>query len=302
MKYATFSPSPAERPRLGAVIGDRVVDAAAACANQWPGLAPDTLLGLIQAGPAAWTRMRAALSNSTDLPSHALEAVVWHAPIPRPLKNVFCLGRNYAEHIKEGARAAGREAEVPKAPVFFTKAPTAVAGPYADVPWYANVTALLDYEAELAVVIGTGGLNLSKTAALDHVFGYTILNDITGRDLQRQHMQWFKGKSLDGSCPMGPCVVTADEFGDPQRKRIQLRVNGVGKQDGTTADMIFPVDVTLEWLSQGLTLEPGDIIATGTPDGVGMGRTPPEYLQDGDIVETEIEGIGLMRNRIRRVE
>ena len=300
MKYATFSPSPADPPRLGAVIGDRLVDAAAACANQWPGRAPDSLLGLIQAGPSGWARMRAILRDGADLPSYALDGVVWHAPIPRPLKNVFCLGRNYAEHIKEGARAAGREAEVPKAPVFFTKAPTAVTGPYADVPWHANVTALLDYEAELAVIVGTPGINLPRATALQHVFGYTVLNDITGRDLQRQHMQWFKGKSLDGSCPMGPCVVTADEFGDPQAKRISLRVNDVVKQHGTAADMIFPVDLTIEWLSQGLTLEPGDIIATGTPDGVGMGRTPPEYLQDGDLVETEIEGIGRMRNRIRR--
>jgi 2-keto-4-pentenoate hydratase/2-oxohepta-3-ene-1,7-dioic acid hydratase in catechol pathway len=136
---------------------------------------------------------------------------------------------------------------------------------------------------------------------LDHVFGYTIINDISARDLQLRHMQWFKGKSLDGFCPMGPVVVTSDEFGNPQTKRISLRVNGNVKQDSTTADMIFPVDVTLEFLSRGMTLEAGDIIATGTPEGVGLGRTPPEYLNDGDVVETEIQDIGVMKNRIKKV-
>jgi 2-keto-4-pentenoate hydratase/2-oxohepta-3-ene-1,7-dioic acid hydratase in catechol pathway len=130
------------------------------------------------------------------------------------------------------------------------------------------------------------------------VFGYTIINDVSARDVQLRHMQWFKGKSLDGFCPMGPVVVTPDEFGDPHNKRISLRVNDVVKQDASTADMIFTVEVILEFLSQGMTLDPGDVIATGTPEGVGLGRTPPEYLRDGDVVETEIEGIGVLRNRI----
>src|SRR5262249_37845158 len=142
------------------------------------------------------------------------------------------------------------------------------------------------------------GKNIPRARALDHVFGYTILNDTSARDLQIRHMQWFKGKSLDGFCPMGPWIVTGDEFGDPQKKRISLRVNGVVKQDATTADMIFQVPVIIESLSKGMTLEPGDIIATGTPEGVGLGRTPPEYLKDQDEFETEIEGIGTMRNRL----
>jgi 2-keto-4-pentenoate hydratase/2-oxohepta-3-ene-1,7-dioic acid hydratase in catechol pathway len=141
-------------------------------------------------------------------------------------------------------------------------------------------------------------VNIGQADALRHVFGYTVINDLSAREVQQQHTQWFKGKSLDGFCPMGPVVVTADEFGDPQAKRLICRVNGVVKQDGSTADMIFPIDLIIEWLSKGLTLEPGDIIATGTPEGVGLGRTPPEFLRAGDVVESEVEGIGTLRNRI----
>jgi 2-keto-4-pentenoate hydratase/2-oxohepta-3-ene-1,7-dioic acid hydratase in catechol pathway len=163
------------------------------------------------------------------------------------------------------------------------------------------VTSQVDWEAELGVMIGRGGRNIPARDALSHVFGYTIINDVTARDLQQRHNQWFKGKSLDGSCPMGPVVVTADEFGDPQNKRISLRLNGVTKQDARTSDMIFTVATIIEWLSKGLTLEPGDMIATGTPEGVGMGRTPQEWLADGDVVETEIESIGTMKNVVSDV-
>jgi len=230
--------------------------------------------------------------------SHLASTVRWHAPIPRPTKNVFCLGLNYAAHAKESSQARGRETKIPTVPVIFTKAPTTVTGPYEDVPVDRQATQQVDWEVELGVVIGRSGRNIAAADALDHVFGYTVINDLSARDLQQQHMQWFKGKSLDGFCPMGPVVVTADEFGNPQAKRLQLRVNGVTKQDGSTANMIFPVNVIVEWLSKGLTLEAGDVIATGTPEGVGMGRTPQEFLQDGDVVETEVEGIGVLRNRI----
>jgi 2-keto-4-pentenoate hydratase/2-oxohepta-3-ene-1,7-dioic acid hydratase in catechol pathway len=151
------------------------------------------------------------------------------------------------------------------------------------------------------VIVGVGGKNIPRSRSLDHVFGYTVINDVSARDLQFGHKQWFKGKSLDGFCPMGPVVVTADEFGDPQSKRITLRLNGETRQDATTGDMVFPVEAILEYLSQGMTIEPGDIIATGTPEGVGLGRTPQEYLKDGDVLETEIEGIGVMRNRVTLV-
>jgi 2-keto-4-pentenoate hydratase/2-oxohepta-3-ene-1,7-dioic acid hydratase in catechol pathway len=258
-----------------------------------------SLLALIQAGPEAWRR------TARDVPASAsaaegplLRDVRIHAPIPRPTKNIFCLGLNYISHMQESSKARGREAKIPEVPVFFTKAPTAVNGPYEAIPWDRSATAQLDYEAELGVIVGVGGKNISRANALDHVFGYTIVNDVSARDLQFAHMQWFKGKSLDGCCPMGPFIVTADEFGDPQSKAIALRVNGDTRQSSNTSQMIFPVNVTIEYLSRGMTLEPGDIIATGTPEGVGLGRTPPEYLNDRDVVETEIERIGTMRNQV----
>ncbi len=303
MHYATFSTSTNPLPRLGASVGARVLDLQAA---QIDGrrAAPDTLLELIQQGPEAWKfAAEVALAEVRLRPeaTFGVDEVRWHAPIPRPLKNVFCVGRNYAAHVKEGAAAFKTDAKLPDIPVFFSKAVTAVGGPFDDVPRHASATAQMDWEAELGVVIGRAGRNIAARDALSHVFGYTVINDVTARDLQQRHTQWFKGKSLDGSCPMGPVVVTADEFGDPQDKRVSLRVNGVTKQDARTSDMIFTVATIIEWLSQGLTLEPGDIIATGTPEGVGMGRTPQEWLQDGDVVETEVEGIGIMRNIVRNV-
>jgi 2-keto-4-pentenoate hydratase/2-oxohepta-3-ene-1,7-dioic acid hydratase in catechol pathway len=185
--------------------------------------------------------------------------------------------------------------------VFFTKAPNSVTGPFDDIPYDATLTQQVDWEAELGAILGTGGRDIRKSDALRHVFGYTIVNDVTARDLQKAHFQFFKGKSLDAFCPIGPIVVTADEFGDPQHKLVSCRVNGVVKQQQSTSEMLFPVDAIIETLSRGLTLEPGDIIATGTPEGVGFGRTPPEFLQDGDVMETEVEGIGVMRNIIRRI-
>jgi len=176
-----------------------------------------------------------------------------------------------------------------------------VSGPFDDIAVDRGVTQQVDWEVELGVILGQTGRNIQRGDALRHIFGYTVINDLSARDLQQQHMQWFKGKSLDGFCPMGPVVVTADEFGDPQTKRLQLRVNGATKQDASTANMIFPVDAIIEWLSKGLTLEAGDVIATGTPEGVGMGRTPQEFLHDGDVVETEVEGIGTMRNRVQDI-
>ena len=293
MRYTTFSLATDPAPRLGAVQGDRIVDLTAASTAD----APASLLALILAGPEGWRRMADQASAGSGS-SHPLSAIRWHAPIPRPLKNIFCMGLNYAAHVNEGARAFGRDPKLPTMPVIFTKAPTTVNGPFDEVPRHAGIMEQMDWEVELGVVIGRAGRNISRDRALEHVFGYTVINDVTARDLQSAHKQWFKGKSLDGSCPMGPVVVTADEFGDPQQKRVTCRVNGVTKQDANTSNMIFPVAEVIEWLSKGLTLEPGDIIATGTPEGVGMGRTPQEWLQDGDLVETEVEGIGTMRNRI----
>jgi 2-keto-4-pentenoate hydratase/2-oxohepta-3-ene-1,7-dioic acid hydratase in catechol pathway len=303
MRYLTFSTDSNPFPRLGALVGERVLDLQAAQVDGRRA-APDTLLELVQQGPDAWKfAAEVALEEIRLRPdsAYAIADVRWHAPIPRPLKNVFCVGRNYAAHARESAAAFNTDARLPDVPVFFSKVPTSVIGPFDDVKRHTAVTSQVDWEAELGVVIGRGGRNIAAGNALSHVFGYTVINDVTARDLQQRHNQWFKGKSLDGSCPMGPVVVTADEFGDPHNKRIALRLNDVMKQDARTSDMIFSVATIIEWLSKGLTLEPGDIIATGTPEGVGMGRTPQEWLQDGDVMETEIEGIGTMRNAVRNV-
>jgi 2-keto-4-pentenoate hydratase/2-oxohepta-3-ene-1,7-dioic acid hydratase in catechol pathway len=298
MRYASFSLASDPVVRLGVVHPDGILDLAALTARTDLAAATTSLLALIDAGPPAWDGLRRAVEASARAPRYSLAEVRWHAPIGRPRKNVMCLGLNYAAHAQESAAARGREAKLPEVPVIFTKAPTTVNGPFDDIPVDRAATAQVDWEVELAVVIGRTGKNIPADRALEHVFGYTALNDITARDVQQRHLQFFKGKSLDGFCPMGPMVVTADEFGDPQAKRLACRVNGVVKQDGSTGSMIFPVRSIIEWLSRGLTIEAGDIIATGTPDGVGMGRTPPEYLQDGDIVETEVQDIGVMRNRI----
>ena len=303
MRYVMFSTPGDAAPRLGVMHGNTVVDIRSLAAVAGTPPLPASLLDLIRQGPAAWRRvsefLEAELSaDSRHGETYALGETRLHAPIPRPSKNVFCVGRNFLTHIEEGARAHGTEAKLPEVPVFFTKAPTSVIGPYDDIPWDRSVTQQVDWEVELGVILGVGGRNIPRHAALEQVFGYTVVNDVSARDLQKSHSQFFKGKSLDGFCPMGPFVVTADQFGDPHATPLTLRVNGVVKQSGNTRDMIFPIDRLIESLSRGLTLEAGDIMATGTPDGVGFARTPPEFLQDGDIMETEVERIGTMRNRV----
>lgn len=224
------------------------------------------------------------------------------APIPTPRKNVLCVGRNYAEHIAEGDRAQKQNVGVTEHPVFFTKPPTSIVRPGGDVLIFPGVSASIDYEVELAVVIGTAGRNIAKAEAMNHVFGYTILNDVTARDIQRRHGgQYFKGKGLDGSCPIGPWIVTADEIADPHALSIGLTVNGEQRQNGRTADMIFDIPTLIASLSEGMTLEPGDIIATGTPSGVGYAMDPPRFLKDGDTVTCEISGIGTLSNPVRAV-
>lgn len=221
------------------------------------------------------------------------------APIPRPLKNVFCVGRNYAEHIAEGERAQNKKIGVTDNPVYFTKPPTAVVGHNEPVLMFKNLSEAVDYEVELAVIIGKPGRNISMQDAFKHVYGYSILNDITARDVQRRHGgQYFKGKALDGSCPMGPVIVTADEIADPHKLKIQLSVNNEMRQDGITSDMIFDIPTLIASLSEGLTLEPGDIIATGTPSGVGYAMEPPQFLKHGDVVTCNIEQIGTLTNQV----
>lgn len=227
-------------------------------------------------------------SNRQTLPLRRTKLL---APIPRPRKNIFCMGRNYAEHAREGGVAP------PEVPVFFTKPPTTVIGPDAAIRSHA-VTQALDYEVELAAVIGRRGRDIPAAQALDYVFGYTILIDATARDLQRRHQQWFKGKSLDTFAPMGPWIVQRSAVPDPQVLHLTLRVNGETRQDSSTSKMLFTVAQLIESLSAGMTLEPGDILATGTPEGVGMGFDPPKWLRAGDVIDAEIDGIGILHARV----
>jgi len=219
------------------------------------------------------------------------------APIAWPRKNAVMLGINYREHVDEGARARSLEIKYPEWPVFFTKPAISVIGPNGKVVRH-KVTDKLDWEVELAVIIGKKGRNIPKDKAYDYIFGYTVCLDMTARELQRLHGQWFKGKSLDTFCPLGPWIVHKSALPDPQKVRLICRVNGDVMQDGNTRDMIFDIPTIIESLSGGLTLEPGDIISTGTPSGVGFARVPPVYLKPGDKVEGEIEGIGILQVEI----
>jgi 2-keto-4-pentenoate hydratase/2-oxohepta-3-ene-1,7-dioic acid hydratase in catechol pathway len=214
---------------------------------------------------------------------------------------VFCVGWNYVEHFKEGEKIRPHVVEMPAHPTFFSKTPTTVIGPYDPIPYDPKITDKLDWEAELGVIIGPGGVNISEADAMKHVFGYTVINDVSGRDIQRQHgQQWFKGKSLDGTCPIGPWIVTADEVPNPDDLAIGCKLNGVAKQESNTSYMYFKIPRIIAELSHGMTLEPGDIISSGTPAGVGHARTPPEFMKDGDVLETEVAGVGVLRNRITR--
>lgn len=273
------------RPRVGVLTetGDTVVAIDA----------PD-MLTLIRSGQAP-DLARAALAGAG--PRFALTDVQILAPIPRPDKNIFCVGLNYRAHTEEylGAGAQG-----PTHPILFSKSPTSVIGPGAPIERHARITQELDYEAELAVIIGKTGRAIRPEDAYDYVFGYTLLNDVTARDLQRHHQQWLLGKSLDTFCPMGPYLVTSDEVPWPVALDIRCRVNGEVRQESNTRHLIFDIPTLIATISAGHTLEAGDIIATGTCAGVGMSFNPPRFLQNGDVVEVEIEGLGILQNPVRQ--
>ena len=253
------------------------------------------LMQIIEGGPAALDAIAEKIA-AWDGPDHALEAVTLHAPVARPPK-IIGIGLNYIDHCREASL------DVPKFPVVFTKYSTSVSGPYDDVVWHTNVCQEVDYEVELGVVIGRPAFQVDEQSALNYVFGYTTVNDVSARDLQlRPPGQWDLGKSLDTFCPYGPGIVTADKIPDPQALDLKLRVNGEEKQRSNTTNMVFGVANLIAFLSQGITLLPGDLIATGTPFGVGLGMKPPVYLNDGDVCEAEVEGIGIIRNRIRAVD
>ena len=259
--------------------------------------APADTLGLIAAGPRMWSAVERAASSA---PGQPLARVDLRAPIPLPRRNVFCVGWNYADHFEEGKsfRGQGSAQEIPEYPSLFSKNPGTVVGPEAPVFFPAPHSTLLDWEAELAVIVAEGGIDISEDNAMGHVFGYTCANDVSVRDVQRRHGgQWFKGKNFDTHLPMGPWIVTADAL-DASDLAICSRVNGATKQDSRTKYMVFKIPRLIAEISAGCELWPGDIIITGTPSGVGFARTPPEYMKVGDVVEVEIEGIGVLRNTI----
>lgn len=277
--------------KIGAVTEAGVVDLTAVSPN---------MLTLIAMGADGLAQARAVVAGAETAVS--LADITLLAPIPVPRRNLMCVGKNYLGHVEEIALAQGLPVDVPELPLIFNKATTTVNAPYGDIPYFGHVSTHIDWEAELVVIIGRQGRGIAKDDARSHVFGYTVLNDVTARDVQRKHKQFFVGKSFDGSAPLGPWIVTADEVADPQNLRVTCRVNGVLKQDGNTQKMIFAVDEVIHQLSKAMTLLPGDIIATGTPDGVGVARTPPEFLQPGDVVETEVEGVGKLRNVVVSVD
>lgn len=227
-----------------------------------------------------------------------MEKVKFLAPIPRPRKNIFCVGKNYEEHAIE----MGSKADIPEHVMIFTKAPTTVIGHMENIMEHKQVTEQLDYEGELAVIIGKKGKGIKKEKALDYIFGYTILNDITARDLQKKHKQFFIGKSLDTTAPIGPWIVTKDSIPNPNELNITTKVNGEIRQQSNTKHFIFPIEEVISVLSKGMTLEPGDIIATGTPAGVGKGFNPPRFLKAGDSIEISVEGIGTLINQVAAEE
>ncbi|HEV2249169.1 MAG TPA: fumarylacetoacetate hydrolase family protein [Candidatus Limnocylindria bacterium] len=281
MRLCTFDEG--EGPLTGVVQGDSIL----------PLRDTVEMVELIERG-AGW------MPAGPPLPLHSVRLL---APIV-PKRNVFCVGWNYAEHFAEGKdfRPASASQEIPEHPALFSKNPFAIVGPERAIRHPAPLSDQLDYEVELAVVIGRAGRDIRERDALEHVFGYTIANDVSVRDVQRTWHggQWFKGKNFDTHLPLGPWIVTTDEIADPQALRLTTRVNGVTKQDSNTKHMVFPVARIIAELSAGLTLYPGDVIITGTPEGVGMGRKPPEWLKPGDVVELEIEKIGVLRNHVER--
>ncbi len=298
MRLVTYQPLNTSELKTGILISkDQVLDIVAETGVRSSVVNVATMLDIIRGGESTMALLR-EIGAAPKTDPILLNKALLKAPIPRPTKNIFCVGWNYLDHFQEGGNMLKDDRELPQYPVFFTKAPTSVNGPFDVIPFDATISTQLDWEVELGVIIGTGGKNIAEADAMQHIFGYTVINDLTWRDVQRRHGgQWMKGKSLDGTCPMGPCIVTADEI-DPTSLNIECRVSGVVKQKSNTKHLYFKIPRLIHDLSQGMTLEAGDIISTGTPEGVGFARTPPEWMKPGDLLETEIEGIGVMRNPI----
>lgn len=294
MRLVTFSDAKGMRIGVHDPASTSIVDLAAVSRL------PKDMTAFIALGKNGLKRARAAVrSGDGRLP---FASVKLHAPIPRPAKNILCVGKNYYDHAKEfhnsGFDASAGKDAIPELPIMFTKWPNSVIAHGEPIPSYLDYTSSTDYEGELTVVIGEGGRGIAKKNAFDHVYGYTIVNDATARTLQNRHKQWFLGKSLDGYCPMGPCIVTADEIRDVTKLQLTTRVNGEVRQDAPVSQLIFDIPTLIETLSRVMTLEPGDLIATGTCAGVGIGFNPPKFLQKGDRVAITIEPIGTLENPV----
>jgi 2-keto-4-pentenoate hydratase/2-oxohepta-3-ene-1,7-dioic acid hydratase in catechol pathway len=302
LRLLTFAPRHGDAPRVGALSPTgHIVDLGAAAKKSGAKLPfdPAQMLSLIAAGAPALDAVRKLMKSAPDNGPKPEDVRIF-APIPKLERNIYAVGWNYVEHFKEGAGLrTSDQKELPEHPTFFSKASHVINGPYDSIPFDPAVSTMIDWEGELAVIIGKRGRNIPEDQSLTHVFGYTVINDTTARDLQQKKHggQWFKGKSLDGHGPMGPWIVTAGEI-DQANLPILTRINGQVMQDASTEQMYFKVPRIIAELSMGLTLEPGDIIATGTPPGVGYARNPQIFLKPGDVMETEIVGIGTMRNTI----
>ncbi len=294
MRLVTFSDDKGARIGVHDVESNSIVDLSATTRL------PKDMTAFIALGKNGIKRARIAVkSGEGRLPVAAVKLL---APIPRPAKNVLCVGKNYYDHAHEfhnsGVDASAGTNAIPELPIPFTKWPNSVIGPGEPILSYLDYSNSTDYEGELGVVIGTGGRGITKKDAYDHVYGYTVINDATARTLQNQHRQWFLGKSLDSYCPMGPCIVTADEVKDVTKLRLITKVNGEVRQDALVSQLIFDIPTLIETFSRVMTLDPGDLIATGTCAGVGIGFNPPKYLQKGDVVAITIEPIGTLENPV----
>jgi 2-keto-4-pentenoate hydratase/2-oxohepta-3-ene-1,7-dioic acid hydratase in catechol pathway len=300
MRLVTYRGNIEAAARLGAVVGDLVVDVEKIGAHSGVPL-PSSMLDLIDLGPPAWSALKTILNDENrNWPVGAalpLANVKLLAPIPRPRKNIFGIGLNYVEHVAESSRALDTAMELPKQPVIFSKPPTSVIGPDDAIEHNKKITQQLDWEVELAVVMGQTARRVTEADALRFVFGYSVMIDVSARD-NRRAGQWIYSKGQDTFAPFGPCIVTADEIADPHALDLWLTVNGVEKQRSNTRHMLFKVPQLIADISAAITLEPGDIIATGTPDGVGAGRNPQEWLWPGDVVEAEVTGIGRLRHPV----
>lgn len=302
MKLATYQINHAA-PRLGVVQNNHMIDLEDVAQIKKETL-PKTMLDLIDMGLIEVTRIQGIIDSLTPEEltncSYPLSNVNFLAPIPKPRKNIIGIGLNYTEHVAESARTLDTSNELPQQPVIFSKPPTTVTGTNTNILHNPKLTQQLDWEVELAVVIGKGGKYIGKENALDHVFGYTVINDISARDCRRSG-QWIVSKGQDTFAPMGPVLVTKDEIADPHNLNLSLKLNGVEKQNSNTKFMLFNINDLINDLSTVFTLEPGDIIATGTPAGVGAGRNPQEWMWNGDVVEATVEGIGTIVNTIKEI-